>query len=458
MRREPTLPRRLLRYVQAGVGPVGTAGSQFVLSFVLLRALGPDAFGGFSFLFVASQFSLGLASALFCAPLPILLADADETRAAAALRALFAANLLFSGLGFVVFWRVGTQLGVAAPAAALFAAYAALTLLRWFARAYAYALLEPLRTMSSDLVYAACLSAGVAWLHGRGTASLLDAYGALAIAAAAALLPFGTTYLRRQFRPFGPASLGAYRRVWREHAGWALLGVVTTEATANAHAYAVTWLSGVTAFAPIAASALMMRPIGVAANALMEFERPQMARLIAKGEAQAATRAAGLFRFILLLGWAATVAAAVVILMLKPGWIAPRQYDRATLELGVVLWLLVALARMLRSPDSVLLQGAGAFRPLASATLASCGASIVAVLLLLRVAAPIWSITGILAGETISTGLIWRRSRRILSRTPPAEARAPRRTPGVPPAARPALRRRPEGGDYEGEHRRQGAQ
>ena len=53
------------RYTLVTIGPVGAAVSQFALSLVLLRFVDPATFGTFSFLLTASQFSLGISSALF---------------------------------------------------------------------------------------------------------------------------------------------------------------------------------------------------------------------------------------------------------------------------------------------------------------------------------------------------------------------------------------------------------
>jgi putative peptidoglycan lipid II flippase len=69
--------RRVQHYSLAMVGPVGSAGAQFALSLVLLRRLDPEVFGGFSFLLVTCQLSWGVWGALFCAPLPAILAAGE---------------------------------------------------------------------------------------------------------------------------------------------------------------------------------------------------------------------------------------------------------------------------------------------------------------------------------------------------------------------------------------------
>ena len=81
----------------------------------------------------------------------------------------------------------------------LFAAYAAVALLRWFARAHAYAVGAPLRTITSDLLYSAVLLAGVGLIALSGSNTVELPYAALLVSAALGLLPFGWRYLDQQF-------------------------------------------------------------------------------------------------------------------------------------------------------------------------------------------------------------------------------------------------------------------
>lgn len=421
----------LLRYAIAAIGPIGSAGAQFVLSLVLLRLLDQHAFGSFSFLLIASIFSWGLSSALLCAPMPILLSRGDAASRDSAERCLIAMNLLGAMLAFVVFWALGVALAVPGNAAVIFAAYSAVALMRWFARAHAYASGAQLRTMSSDLVYSASLVIGVALVWWAGRASLDLAYAVLLASAVLAMLPFGRRYLVAQFLRVSPAALRSYGAIWREHSGWSLVGVITTEATANAHVYIVTGFFGPAAFAPIAASALMIRPIGVAQNALSEFERAQMARQIGQSQIEAAISSVRTFRLALMGAWVVTAIAVGAMLLYAPRLIFPHRYDLHFLVVGAVLWMGVAGMRLLRAPESALLQAAGAFRPLAFASVLSCGFSVGSVLLLLALFGPLWSILGILVGESVFAIWTWVQSHRW-RRAARAEAQAHDRSVGVP--------------------------
>ena len=396
------LAARPVRYALAAIGPIGSSATQFVLSLVMLRLLAPGAFGTFTFLLVASQLSWGMWSALFCAPLPVFLARGEPAEQAAGEATLLASNLTGAALTLPLFALMAVALGLHPAAVACFAGYGALALLRWFGRAYAYVHERPLRTMSSDIVYSVSvlvgLAAGVLFL---GWEPQTACYAALLIGAAAGLLPFGASYFRIQFARLDLVALRRYGLIWRRHARWALLGIVTTEATANAHVYLITLLNGPTAFAPIAASALLMRPVNVAQNALADFERPQMARLIGERRTADLARSVRVFRLALGTGWIATALVAAALFLTAPRLLFPKAYDLHFLAVATALWVVFAALRLIQTPDSTMLQAAGEFRPLAMASVWSSIATVGSMLLLILSAGILWSLVGLIAGAAM---------------------------------------------------------
>lgn len=93
-------------------------------------------------------------------------------------------------------------------------------------------------------------------------------------------------------------------------------------------------------------------------------------------------------------------------------WVArhllfPRQYKLQLLAIGAALWMLIALVRLWRTPISTLMQAAGAFRPLAIASVNSAIVSVVAVIALLLMKGTIWSLVGVLSGELTFAGVAW---------------------------------------------------
>lgn len=411
---------RLPRYALAFLGPASSALAQFVISLILLHMLPADAFGGFSLLFIAAQFSWGIWSALFCAPLPVLMAEAsgaaglhrtnDRSTALAALKI----NGLAAPLVGLIFFVIAYLLGLGRGAALLFCCFVIFSLWRWFARSYAYASGRQSDTVVSDLVYSLFLLGGGALLYLRWNAPLVVASGALALGSLAGLLVFGPAYLAAQFGRSGSLreDWRSYCRIWRQHSGWSLLGVLTTETTANAHSYVVTLLLGPGAFAVVAASVLFTRPISVVLNALNEFERAQMAREIAAGDAAALHGSMRFFRAILGICWTGTVGLIVALFVAAPHLIVPPAYDLRAIELGAALWMIVIAVRILRAPESAMMQGGGAFRPLAFASVYSAGVSVVAAFLMVLEFGPVWSIIGIFAGELVFAVHLWLQARR----------------------------------------------
>lgn len=413
--------RTLLHYGYAAMGPIGSAGAQFLLALLLLHALSPQEFGSFSFLLVASNFCIGVWSALFCAPLPVLVGGRSEDERAAVMTCLHTTCLMLSVVVGLVFVGLGVAIGNSYLDASLFAVFVGANLVRWFARSNAYVLGETWRAVASDNLYAILLVASVVAIHLAGSVNLTEPYVALVASVLISFVPFGRAYLKAQFMDLSARSLASYRNVWREHSRWSLLGVISTEATANAHAYVVTLLSGPAVFAPISAAALLMRPMAVLQNAFVDFERPRIARKLNANDLPGALAMIRSFRFVLIAAWVATVLAAVVILLVAPHVIFPPKYPLDYLVQGAALWMAVAGIRMLRLPESALMQAGGVFRELAFASVVSSAFSVIAVVVLIIYVGPLWSVAGIFVGELVCAIWIWRETRRWLERRKAAE-------------------------------------
>lgn len=400
---------KLVQYAAAALGPVVSAGTQFLLSLTMLRLLPPGAFGTFTFLLVVTQLSWGIWSALFCAPLPVLIAGDAADRAGWG-RVVAGASTIGAVLSLAVFGAIAVALGIPLAAGVVFAAYGAVALVRWFARAHAYVHARQLRTMASDLAYSLSLLLTLAVLLAARVPAELSCYLALLVGAIVGLLPFG--------RALAAATLGDPRRygeVWRQHARWALAGVVSTEATANAHVYVITLLHGPAAFAPIAAASLLVRPVNVAQNALSDFERPQMAKLVGQARWPDLARSLLVFRLVLATIWLGTAALGFVLFATWPRLIFPAAYDLRLLAVAALLWGCVAALRLAQTPESVMLQAGGAFRPLAIASGWSSLATVACVLILVFWVGTLASIGGLALGAAIYWYLTWRHARAWLA-------------------------------------------
>lgn len=418
-----SLRGRIQWYATAAAGPMASAAAQFLLSLTLLARLPVAEFGRLSFVFVVSQFSVGIWSALFTSPLLVLSAQASHDAAAegprrelaglqsAAQMALVPAAACFVGLASAV--------GLEAVSALLFGAYATLVLQRQFARVQATAQGQYSRAMASDLIYSGLLLAGVGALAVLPNAGVLTALGLLALAMLGAFVPllqFGRPGLVPS-RFAGWSAARSYGPVWRRDARWSLVGVVSTEATVNSHSYIVTALLGPAAYAPIAATVLFIRPVTVAVNALVEFERARAAHRIARGEFEAIAQARLHLRLLLLAVWIGTGVLAALVIAFAPEQYMVGKFGLNTVVIGSALWMGVALARLLHAPEGVILVAAGRFRQLAWISGWTAGVSVVTVLGFVFFQPPILSITGIILGEGAFAYAAWRATSRFL-RTP----------------------------------------
>ncbi|KQM24612.1 MULTISPECIES: lipopolysaccharide biosynthesis protein [unclassified Sphingomonas] len=410
-RRTPPWIDVLRRYGLVSGSSAFVSVAHFAIQLVAIARLPASGVGLLAFAIVLIQLGFGLSNALVCAPYSILAHRAGDS--ADGLPTLRAINLALSaGYGVLV----GIVMGVGAsslPVGLGFGATAFLALIRWFGRNHAYAADQPMRAALSDLLYAAILGlwAGGVLLLGGGLAHIAAGF---VVASLLALVPFGSVIGEL----VGIASFGAYRPIWRDQASWALVGVVTSEATTNGHAYLVTAMLGPDAFAPLSVAALFLRPLNVCVTALTQTERPRMARDLSAGRVDAAERSRRHFLLVLLLLWAGTIALAAGMLWLVPGTVVPAKLDAQSVEIAVVLTGVIALLQCLMTPSSVLLQAADRFRALATASMVACGVSIAGVVLVLTSLAAAWSLIGILLGQMVMMwGIVvaerrWRRDRR----------------------------------------------
>jgi putative peptidoglycan lipid II flippase len=215
-----------------------------------------------------------------------------------------------------------------------------------------------------------------------------------------------------------PGAARAYPGIWQRDARWSLLGVLTTEMTVNSHSYLVTGWYGPRAFAPIAATALLIRPMTVAINALVEFERARFAGDLAASRWHDVRRARRHLHQMLLTVWTVSLAGGAGLLLLAPGVLFHGKFSGQTLWLGTGLWFAIVLARGLHAPEGAVLQAAGEFRQLARISCWTAVLSIVVAVIMLAAIGPLWSLAGIAIGEGAYAIALHRASARYF-RAPP---------------------------------------
>lgn len=392
------------RYGLSTFGPLAMSLAHFIAALLLLRSLQPAAFGIFSFALILVPLCLSMSGALIAASATgaLRMGTLGEAELAMHLKG----NALLGTISAAVLFLLMISSGASWDVALLLGVYAAAMTLRWFARTYMYITYKPRHVAASDLVYSCLLILG---LLGLSITHRLNPTGAaivLAVSATFAFVAIGMTFLGMQIRAIRNGSLLGYRAIWRDLTRWSLLGVVSTEITANAHAYLVTFISGPKAFALLAVGSLFMRPVSLCLTALPDLERPAMARSIFAGDNVGAYRRMREFRAASVAVWFGTVALTAAALIWVPHLFLKQEYDQQQVFIVVALWSVIMIVRLLRTPESVLLQAAREFRPLSSASLWSSVFSVVLTLVLLLTLGPVASLLGILVGDLVMTGKI----------------------------------------------------
>jgi len=292
--------------------------------------------------------------------------------------------------------------GAPLPLAAMFGLYGGLMGLRWYARCWTYAERRVSRVLASDLAYSILLVVALGILATWHAVTVWNAAFALFGSSLAGMAAFDARHLCRYVRALRAGRLMRYFAFWRDLSRWALLGVVMSEATANAHAYLVTFISGPHAFAVLAVGTLLMRPVSLVLSALPDVERPLMSRALRAGKRQQAFRNVKEFRTAAGAIWIGTLVLAAILLTWFPQLLLKREYPIGEVIAVVAISAGIMALRTLRTPASVLLQAAGEFRALAGAGLWSSVTSVLATSLLLLLAGPIAALAGILIGDAVA--------------------------------------------------------
>ena len=397
------------RFGLASLSSAIVSVSHLAVQLFSIHHLGTAAIGTLAFLLVIIQFGYSLSNALVSTPYTIAVNQTDDADGRT-FDFFFPVNLMLSlSQGLIC---AGIAWATASPqAAAVFGLAGTLSLIRWFGRSNAYAHHAPARATRSDLAYAGTIVAGLL-IAARTGADLTGIGAMLVMASIAGLLPFGLAYLRRHGAISPVRALGCYRPVWRDQSAWTLVGVLSSEATSNAHSYIVTLLAGPAAFAPIAVGMLFFRPVNVCITALTQLERPRMTRSVARGDHDAAIKSERIFMAALVFLWLATCVVAAVVLYGFPQLILKSTLDHRLVAIAVGLCALLSLIQCVQTPMSVMTQARKAFRPLAGQSLRSCGVGILAVTLLTLAVAPIFSIAGVVLSQLVMMLGIWQLDRK----------------------------------------------
>lgn len=401
--------RNAKRY--SGVGAAfAYSGANFLLAFYLQRTTGLAAFGLFALVQVYVQFGMSVSNGLFCSPIILAIQSETGRRRQQVIASFARVSLLASLVGAAALYLAVLALAADPGVALLAAIYGLGSWSRWFFRSVELADGHVLRPASADVLYSVIVCLGVAGMVFLKVDTLEAAFAvqtAGCLAAFAAMAGSAFAAFRGAFR----APAAPFNESFRKHGRWAVLGVATTEATANAHPYIIGAMLGPAAFAPIAAVTLFYRPLTIVAQALTQYERPRMARAMINSAHSHVICQVRSFQLISISFWAANVVVLMIATLIASSAIYNSDIGLMTAIELVLLLALTYLARAFRDARSAALQARGEFSGLLITSAASAPASLIITIALVSFP-PIqltpFVISGVIFGEIIQTVLVRR--------------------------------------------------
>ncbi|WP_043352162.1 membrane protein [Methylobacterium sp. B1] len=389
----------------------------FLLNILLVRELGAHDYGLFAIVFAVGAVGITYIRALVAVPATIHVARSLGRPAALGYDVMFGSGavlvsgVMATGVGLVLIPVIG--LGALAAGA-----FVGLYAFRSYLRIVLLARGRPRIAGLSDLVYAVCGGLLVArWLNGEGTALLDRAFAAIALAHAIAIaVAYGALRERIRFSLHARAR-ARYRAIWRTLA-WSLAGVTSLTVQGQGLTLLLALLAGPAAYAPIAATIVLYAPLRIPASALLNMILPEISRLLAAGQVDAARRLVirnGILLGSACLAYGALMAAALPLIedILFKG----RFTDQPMGWIGLGVWAVVTVSLLYAIPRAYL-EASAAFRTITAGAVASAAlgmAVMVPVLLLLM--PPATALVGLLSSEVAT--LVWSVSAfRTLARHP----------------------------------------
>lgn len=395
------------RFVLMLGGEVAQSAFHFGINIVLARSLSPHDYGRFAILFLVGGLALTYIRSLAGVPATITIPARAGRRAARSFDVTFgsAAVVLSATIAAGVCATLMATSDINALAGSLFVG---LWSLRSYLRMALFAKHRPAISGFGDVVFALSGTAlTAAAIHLHGSASLDETLFALAcanglgIAASLALL--------RE-----PVRLSLGRSVRRRYGAmiptlsWSLVNVTTANVQGQGQSLLVAAMAGPAAYAPMAATFVLFSPLRLSASALINMVQPEVARHLAQGRFDLARRFAlvcsgllGLF----CLTYGAVILATLPLI--EHELFAGKFTDAPMTLIAAAAWAIVTVS-LVHAPLRVLMETMQDFRPLAVLAGVSVGVGAVAVIGLLLVAEPAWSLLGVLLSEiVVLAGCVW---------------------------------------------------
>jgi hypothetical protein len=382
----------------ASAGPAMVSVAHFALSGLMLHYLPASQFGTIAFALVTIALCVSVNGALVGFPATIVAARACPTAQTNQFH-FISIGVIFAGSAGVLVALTLIAMHAGVLLSVLMGSFCWLTCIRGLGRSYGYILRAPLSIALSDFLYAAILLSLVFALTAMKDITANTLAVTLNISALAGLLVLNRQYIHAIVKSHLQVRLAGYGSVFKDISGWSLLGVVTTEFTANAHAYIVTLVSGPSSYALLALGALLMRPVQMVTGAVNDLERPLISRHFALREFHACAAITKSSRQLFIGVWMLAAGAGLGLIEIFPGWVTKGAYPLSQVHWVFAIWSTIILVRAIRSPDSLILQGSSRYQELALASVGSAVLSLCLTALLLVCFGPVQSMAGVLMGD-----------------------------------------------------------
>jgi hypothetical protein len=379
----------------------------FLTGFALLHSAETAHYALFALSQVVQGTANGVVNALCASPLLLLMNSAATSARAGsepcydpdygafksygivALAIAVTASVVQFVLAFILDWPLASALTIALGCGIL--------TFRWYLRAVAQNFKQGLLVVS-DLILALVQLLGLVGLFAADSLNLFNITMLLLLSAIFSCLPYVAIFIANFT---GQANWPGFQTGYQQQGRPALSGMISVELATNFHSYAIVLLAGATAFAPIAAAAMFLRPMTIVQNSLVQYFRPHLVRqltteltnkvqirLIVSHILQASVGA-----------WLLNVAAIGVVAFYAINWLWPDPSTSANFLLAFGLTCGWYLLRSLRIHTSAVLQAADCFTELARVTWISSAMLVPLVLTALMLGSPVLSIVGAIISE-----------------------------------------------------------
>ncbi|WP_099036028.1 hypothetical protein [Lacimicrobium alkaliphilum] len=368
----------LKRAVTAIGGAAGISIANLYVSLLMIGNVSQEEYGVFALMLVIQSLACGFSNAILNSPLLIVITNNRENKRDV-VWGYQRLNFLFCLVMALMQLLVSYLLLKNFESAFLFCFLAFFAVFRWFGRAYLNNCDDNYLVVRSDFSYFLFSVFGSSVLLFIEKFEFNNVLLILSISQFISIGFFGQNFIAENLKGMISGKLQNTVEGFLKQGRFALLGVLSAEATSNSHAYIVSALFGPAAYAPIAAANLVFRPLDVAFSTMTQLERPRIRKLLHQNRKDEVTCSLKKILLYCSIVWCGILLGAIScnFLFFEMIYKDAEYYDALTYSFGI--FLIIYIFRMMRSPIAIYLQSADNFRVLSNLSLLAGGLTLVLV-------------------------------------------------------------------------------